>query len=114
MAFYTRGELHGLTGIIHYRLGEAEKAEFHAHRCIADLREDQHRNRAYYLSQAALAQVAQGDVEQAVATATRVIAPTGADSGRVPHLLGSFTSALNQAAPKSVVTRQWNDRTRTA
>ncbi|MEU8437306.1 Tat pathway signal protein [Streptomyces sp. NPDC029216] len=114
VAFYTRGELHGLTGITHYRLGEAEKAEFHAHRCIADLRDDQHRNRAYYLSQAALAQVAQGDVEQAVATATRVIAPTDADAGRVPHLLGSFTSALNQAAPKSAVTRQWNDRTRTA
>ncbi len=35
VAFYTRGELHGLTGITHYRLGEAEKAEFHAHRCIA-------------------------------------------------------------------------------
>ncbi|WP_163010642.1 hypothetical protein [Streptomyces dangxiongensis] len=32
VAFYTRGELHGLTGITHYRLGEAEKAEFHAHR----------------------------------------------------------------------------------
>ncbi|MFD6970066.1 hypothetical protein [Streptomyces sp. NPDC059949] len=90
------------------------KAEFHTHRCIADLRIDQHRNRAYYLSQAALAQVAQGDVEQAVATATRVIAPTGADAGRVPHLLGSFTSALNQAAPQSAITRDWNDRTRTA
>ncbi|MFJ9940608.1 Tat pathway signal protein [Streptomyces erythrochromogenes] len=114
VAFYTRGELHGLTGIAHYRLGGPEEAEFHAHRCISDLRPDQHRNRAYYLSQAALAQVAQGDVEQAVATATRVIAPTGAETGRVPHLLGSFTSALNQAAPTATVTRHWNDRTRTA
>ncbi|MFF1491495.1 Tat pathway signal protein [Streptomyces sp. NPDC058304] len=114
VSFYTRGELHGLTGITHYRLGEPEKAEFHAHRCIADLRADQHRNRAYYLSQAALAQVAQGDIEQAVATATCVIAPTGADAGRVPHLLGSFTSALNQAAPQAAITRDWNDRTRTA
>ncbi|MFI1148213.1 hypothetical protein [Streptomyces sp. NPDC020817] len=49
-----------------------------------------------------------------MATATRVIAPTGADAGRVPHLLGSFTSALNQAAPQSAITRDWNDRTRTA
>ncbi|MFG3001744.1 Tat pathway signal protein [Streptomyces sp. NPDC048340] len=113
VAFYTRGELHGLTGITHYRLGEPEKAEFHAHQCISDLRQDQHRNRAYYLSQAALAQVAQGDVEQAVATATRVIAPTGAETGRVPHLLGSFTAALNQAAPSATVTRHWNDRART-
>ncbi|MFE3860602.1 Tat pathway signal protein [Streptomyces goshikiensis] len=114
VAFYTRGELHGLTGITHYRLGEPEEAEYHAHQCISDLRPDQHRNRAYYLSQAALAQVAQGDVEHAVATATRVIAPTGAEAGRVPHLLGSFTSALNQAAPTATVTRHWNDRTRTA
>ncbi|MFJ6047646.1 hypothetical protein [Streptomyces sp. NPDC092307] len=114
VAFYTRGELHGLTGITHYRLRDPETAEFHAHQCLADLRPEQRRNRAYYLSQAALAQVAQGDIEQAVATATHVIAPTGADSGRVPHLLGSFTSALNQAAPQAAVTRQWNDRTRTA
>ncbi|MCC0094592.1 hypothetical protein K7B10_07305 [Streptomyces flavotricini] len=49
-----------------------------------------------------------------MATATRVIEPTGADAGRVPHLLGSFTSSLNQAAPQSAITRDWNDRTRTA
>lgn len=51
MDFYTLGELHGLTGITHYRLGQGEQAEYHSHLCLAALRPEQHRNRAYYTAQ---------------------------------------------------------------
>lgn len=114
VAYYTRAELHGLTGIVHYRLGDPELAEYHVHQCLAELRQDQHRNRAYYTAQAALFQAAQGDLEQAVDTAARVIPPVDATSGRIPHLLGTFTSALNMKAPDARVTREWNRRVRTA
>ncbi|MFI8092636.1 Tat pathway signal protein [Streptomyces sp. NPDC086080] len=113
MGFYTHGELHGLTGITHYRLGRAEEAEFHAHQCLAALSTDQRRNGAYYTAQAALAQLGQGDLEQATATAITVIPPPGTVStGRVPRLLGTFTSALNMKAPGAAITRQWNERAR--
>ncbi|WP_424212701.1 Tat pathway signal protein [Streptomyces sp. BI20] len=114
VAFFTRGELHGLTGITHYRLGDGATAEASAHRCLSGLREDQVRNRAYYLSQIALAQVAQGEIEQAVSTARRVTAPNASPTSRVTHLLGNFTSALQQAAPTASVTRQWTDHVRTS
>lgn len=113
VAFYTPGELQGLSGLVHYRLGIADQAEFHTHRCLAALREDQHRNRAYYRAHAALTQIAQGDFGQAVATASSVMAPSSAASGRVTHLLKSFTSALQQAAPVAAATRDWNDFIRT-
>jgi hypothetical protein len=113
MGFYTHGELHGLTGITHYRLGRADEAEFHAHQCLAALSTDQHRNRAYYTAQAALAQLGQGDLEQATATAAAVIPPPGTvPTGRVPRLLGTFTSALNMKAPGAAITLEWNERAR--
>ncbi|MFF3356696.1 Tat pathway signal protein [Streptomyces sp. NPDC002917] len=114
MDFYTLGELHGLTGITHYRLGQGEMAEFHTHRCLAALRPEQNRNRAYYTAQTALSQLQQGEMELACATAERVLPEPGADTGRVSHLLGTFTANLNQRAPGAVITRAWNTRTRTA
>ncbi|MFE9098948.1 Tat pathway signal protein [Streptomyces sp. NPDC007264] len=113
MGFYTLGELHGLTGITHYRLGRADEAEFHAHQCLAALNPDQHRNRAYYTAQAALAQLSQGDLEQATVTASTVMPPPGTvPTGRVPRLLGTFTSALNMKAPGAAITQEWNERAR--
>ncbi|WP_193513688.1 Tat pathway signal protein [Streptomyces griseoloalbus] len=113
MGFYTLGELHGLTGITHYRLGRAADAEYYAHQCLAALRDDQHRNRAYYTAQAALAQLKQGDLEQATITAAAVMPPSGTvPTGRVPRLLGTFTSALNMKAPGAAITREWNERAR--
>jgi hypothetical protein len=115
MDFYTLGEVHGLTGITHHRLGRPDEAEYHAHRCLASLRPDQHRNRAYYTAVAAIAQLSQGDVEQATATASAVVSPPGTTpTGRVPRLLGTFTSALNMKAPGAPVTREWNERARTS
>ncbi|WP_329468716.1 Tat pathway signal protein [Streptomyces sp. NBC_01431] len=113
MDFYTEGELHGLAGATLLRLDNGERAEFHTHRALAALRPDQHRNRAYYTAQAALTQLRQGDIEQAVATAHHVIPPAGAATGRVPHLLGKFTSALTMRAPDTAVTREWIEHTQT-
>jgi len=113
MGFYTPGELHGLTGITHYRLGRAGEAEYYAHQCLSALHPDQRRNRAYYTAKAALAQLSQGDLEQATVTAAAVMPPPGtASTGRVPRLLGTFTSALNMKAPGAALTREWNERTR--
>ncbi|MFF6997496.1 Tat pathway signal protein [Streptomyces sp. NPDC008313] len=111
VSFYTEGELHGLMGIAHYRLGRAGEAEYHAYQCLAALRPDQHRNRAYYTAQAALAQLSQGDVEQACDTAAAVMPPPGtATTARVPRLLGTFTSALQMKAPGSTIAREWQER----
>ncbi|MDX2819934.1 Tat pathway signal protein [Streptomyces ipomoeae] len=114
MDFYTLGELHGLTGITHYRLGHGENAEFHTHQALAALRPEQHRNRAYYTAQTALAQLQQGEAEQACATATTVIPEPGATTGRVSHLLGTFTASLTMRAPGAAITRAWTERVRTA
>ncbi|MEK8146318.1 hypothetical protein NKH18_48875 [Streptomyces sp. M10(2022)] len=114
MDFYTLGELHGLTGITHYRLGQGERSEYHAHRCLAALRPEQNRNRAYYTAQTALSQLQQGELEMACATAERVLPEPGAGVGRVSHLLGGFTANLNQRAPGAQITRTWNSLARTA
>ncbi|MFF3765035.1 hypothetical protein ACFYYR_13240 [Streptomyces sp. NPDC001922] len=112
MDFYTRSELDGLIGITHLRLGRPEHAEYHLHRCIAALRPDQHRNRAYYAVHVAFAQLGQGDAEQACTTAVGIIPPPGStNAGRIPHLLTTFTAELNATAPGARITREWNART---
>jgi hypothetical protein len=114
MSFYTEGELHGLTGITLYRLGQADRAEFHAHRCLAALRSDQHRNRVYYTVQLALAQLGQEDIDLASHTAADVWELADTSGGRVPYLLRKFTAALNTRAPDAAATAEWNDRIRTS
>jgi transcriptional regulator with XRE-family HTH domain len=114
MDFFTRGELHGLTGITYLRLGLPEHAEYHVHRCLSALRPQQRRNRAYYTAHVAFAQLGQGDLEQACTTAASVMPPPGSTpTGRIPHLLRSFTLQLNAKAPDSLVAREWNERART-
>ncbi|MFD8144438.1 hypothetical protein [Streptomyces sp. NPDC059708] len=109
MDFFTRGELDGLTSITYLRLGRPDEAEYHAHRCLGALRTDQHRNRAYYTAYAALAQLAQNEPEQACATAGAAMPPPGsANTGRVHHLIHTFTSDLNRRAPGAEITRTWN------
>lgn len=110
MDFYTRGELHGLTAITLLRLGHPARSESHTHRCLAALRPDQNRNRAYYSFHLALAQLHQGEVEQACATAGAVNLSPEAAGGRIGRLLGTFTTTLNVRAPNTAVTRDWNDQ----
>ncbi|WP_405619624.1 hypothetical protein OG292_32445 [Streptomyces sp. NBC_01511] len=103
MDFYTRGELDGLTGIAHLRLGDAERAEFHLHRCLAALRPDQRRDHAYYtlhVAFAQLAQLGQLDIDRACSTAATVVPPPGSTpTGRIPHPLKTFTQQLNRRTP---------------
>ncbi|MFE4054999.1 hypothetical protein ACFXP3_01610 [Streptomyces sp. NPDC059096] len=113
MDFYTRGELDGLIGITHLRLGNPIEAEFYLHRCLSALRADQLRNRAYYTVHVAFAQLAQADIEQACSTAATVIPPPGyMATGRIPYLLETFTRNLNNRAPDAKATSDWNERTR--
>ncbi|MFD4830159.1 hypothetical protein ACFWPV_09930 [Streptomyces uncialis] len=108
MDVYTAGELNGLTGIVEMRCGAPETAEYHLHQCLAALRPEQHRNRAIYTMFAARAQLGQGDVEQACATASRVVPPPGSpDSGRALNLLHVFTDELSQRAPDAAATHEW-------
>lgn len=108
MSVYTAGELSGLTGIVQLRCGAPEVAEYHLHQCLAALRPEQHRNRAIYTVFAARAQLGQGDVEQACATAARVVPPPGSpQSGRTLHLLQRFTGELKALAPDAAATQQW-------
>ncbi|SCK15212.1 hypothetical protein YW7DRAFT_00963 [Streptomyces sp. AmelKG-E11A] len=108
MSVYTEGELSGLTGIVQFRCGAPETAEYHLHQCLAALRPDQHRNRAIYTAHTARAQLAQGDIDQACATATRVVPPPGSpDSGRTLSVLRAFTGELTDTAPDAAATRDW-------
>ncbi|ARZ67961.1 hypothetical protein SMD11_2310 [Streptomyces albireticuli] len=114
MGFFTRGELSGLTGITYLRLRQPDQAECYMHRCLTALRPDQHRNRAYYMAHMALAQLEQGDLEQACTTAAAAVPPRGSvGTGRTPHLLQVFTTGLNMRAAGSAVANEWNERART-
>ncbi|GAA0470746.1 Tat pathway signal protein [Streptomyces stramineus] len=113
MDFFTHAELNGLTGITFLRLGRFAQAESHIHRCLSTLRPEQHRNRALYTVQLALAQLEQGDLGQACGTALRVSPPRGSGANStVRHLLGTFNKKLNVRAPDAQFTRDWNEHIR--
>ncbi|MCQ8774823.1 hypothetical protein [Streptomyces telluris] len=114
IAFYTRGELDGLTGVTLGLSGSRPQAEAHFHRCVSALRPDQHRNRALYLAYVATEQLAQGDAEEAVNTALKVVTLPAATAGRTSHLLREFTTILTTCAPRSTAARAWADRPLTA
>ncbi|MEV4438077.1 XRE family transcriptional regulator [Streptomyces sp. NPDC049577] len=108
--FYTRGELHGLTGLALAQADDHEQAEYHLYQCLAALRPDQHRNRAHYTAQVALVQLAQGDARQACATADAAATMPTSDNGRTLHLLRRFAGTLRTVAPGSRTARDWADR----
>lgn len=94
--FYNNAELHGLTSVVHLRLGRPDTAEYHAHRTLAALRPEFVRNRLYYTAHLALCQLQQDAPELACATATEVIAHSADSptSARVQTLLRDFRTAL--------------------
>lgn len=111
IAHFTQGELDGLAGLAMLGCGRPADAEGYLHRCVGALRSDQHRNLGYYLMHVAMAQLNQGDVEQASATAAKVNPPSASpSSGRVPHLLTKFTKQLSLTAPGSRADRYWQAR----
>ncbi|MDT0542505.1 MULTISPECIES: Tat pathway signal protein [Streptomyces] len=108
MRFFDQAELDSLALFAHLSLGKWAEAEHHAHRCLTRLRPDLERNRALTHANLALAQLGQGDIEPAVASAMTVAAEM-AHQGRVRKLLGEFTYRLNAMAPKTPEARAWRD-----
>jgi len=88
---YDQAELSGLAGLTHYRLGQVAKAEAHLHQALTRLRPDLRRNRVYYTGYLALAQLGQGEVEQACHTATAISVQA---AGRARVVLSEFTRKL--------------------
>ncbi|MEU2115116.1 XRE family transcriptional regulator [Streptomyces sp. NPDC016459] len=115
IAFYGAAELFALTAIVRDRLGDAAEAEAASFQALAVLPDTFRRNRALTTARLALAQLHQGDVEQATATTARVFdemcgAPL---PGRMRSLLGDFHRDLITLAPGSAIALDWADRYRT-
>ncbi|MEV7027466.1 helix-turn-helix transcriptional regulator [Kitasatospora sp. NPDC093558] len=115
IAFYGLAELHALTAIVRYRLGDSEQAEGASHQALAMLPEQFRRNRALATIRLALAQLHQGDMELATATAGSVFGlMDGAPlPGRMRTLLGDFHRDLLTLSANAPAAREWADRFRT-
>ncbi|WP_143661303.1 hypothetical protein [Streptomyces pseudogriseolus] len=112
MSFYDRAELNGLAALVMGRIGRHDEAEARLHRTLALLRPDFHRNRAYYTIHLALAQLAQGEGDQAVNTALPLLSKGSAASlaGRSRRLLHQFDRGLRELAPGAGFVIEWQDR----
>ncbi|WP_331773330.1 hypothetical protein OG948_59105 (plasmid) [Embleya sp. NBC_00888] len=111
MVFYDAAELAGLACVMHLDLGRPAEAEASAHHALALLRPCLQRNRAYYTAYLARAQLRQGDLDQACATAARV-GDGAPPTGRTGDLLTRFGRELLTVAPDSRHTRGWITRQR--
>ncbi|MEU1674817.1 hypothetical protein ABZ752_22720 [Streptomyces roseifaciens] len=109
-AFYDQAELDGLAVAAHLSLGQYEDAEARAHRSLAGLRPYMHRSRGITTARLARAQLGQGSVEAAVATAMTVPAEVTTHP-RVAGMLGDFGRRLRTAAPDSTPARTWDQYT---
>ncbi|MEU7106502.1 Tat pathway signal protein [Streptomyces sp. NPDC046215] len=107
MQFYDEAELELLTLITHTVLGQWADAEAHAHQHLALLRPELVRNRALSLAYLAHAQLEQGALEPAVASALAV--PADARQGRAGQKLAQFTARLAAVAPRTPEARAWAD-----
>ncbi|RSS57466.1 XRE family transcriptional regulator [Streptomyces sp. WAC01280] len=115
IAFYGAAELHALTAIVRDRIGDAASAEAASFQALAVLPDTFRRNRALATVRLSLAQLHQGDIEQATATTAKVFdemcgAPL---PGRMRSLLGEFHRDLITLAPGSAIAMDWADRYRT-
>ncbi|MER6616295.1 XRE family transcriptional regulator [Streptomyces xantholiticus] len=114
IAFYGPAELYALGAIVRHRLGDAAEAEAVSHRALAVLPQKFRRNRALATARLAIAQLHQGDSEQACDTAARVF-DLMADAplpGRMRSLIGDFYRDLLTLAPDAAVAREWGDQYR--
>ncbi|MGW1728903.1 XRE family transcriptional regulator [Streptomyces sp. NPDC002306] len=113
-AFHGPAEINHLAAIICNHNGECANAEAMAHRALATIPPEFQRNRALATCQLALAQLRQGEPEQATATATTVFTiMAGAPlPGRMRSLIGDFHRDLFRLAPSTTYARDWADRMR--
>lgn len=114
MGFYDRAELHGLSALVHAGIGRHEEAEAHLHHTLALLRPGFNRNRSYYRCHLALAQLRQGEAEQACSTALSVLPAQPGDSltERTTRLLTEFTTELRSVASGARCATEWMDQYR--
>ncbi|MFD9575364.1 hypothetical protein ACFWBI_36795 [Streptomyces sp. NPDC059982] len=112
IGFYDEAELNGLTGLVMEDTGRHEDAEAYLHKTLTGLRPDLVRNRGYYTATLSLAQLRQGEVERACATALTVLPKQTGDSlaGRTRILLNRFHRELRAAAPSASSTAEWTNR----
>ncbi|WP_328499671.1 XRE family transcriptional regulator [Streptomyces sp. NBC_00457] len=115
MAFYGPAELYSITAIVQDVVGHAAEAEAASYRALAALPEGYRRNRANTTVRLALAQLHQGDVEQAVTTSGEVFEIMAGDPipGRMRQTLGDFQRDLITLAPSEHIAHEWIDRYRT-
>ncbi|MEU3077319.1 twin-arginine translocation signal domain-containing protein [Streptomyces laurentii] len=114
VAFYGRGELMAITAIVRDRIGDFDHAEAASHQALASIPPQFRRNRAMATARLALAQLHQGDLDQACATASAVFELMDGDPlpGRLRSLLGDYYRDLIALAPDAAVSREWGDRIR--
>ncbi|MEV7512047.1 hypothetical protein AB0O57_29235 [Streptomyces sp. NPDC091201] len=112
IGFYDEAELNGLTALVMEETGRHAEAEAFLHRTLTRLRPDLLRNRGYYSATLALAQLHQGEVERACATALTALPDQagGSLSGRTSTLLHTFHRELRAAAPDTSSTSEWMNR----
>ncbi|MGW2181262.1 hypothetical protein ACWCXX_24815 [Streptomyces sp. NPDC001732] len=115
LSFYGAAELYSLTAIVRDVVGHPADAEAASHRALAALPESYRRNRAHTTAWLALAQLHQGDIEQACATSGSIftIMSGAALPGRMRQLLGDFQRDLIALAPSAHIAHEWTDRYRT-
>ncbi|MFD5570640.1 XRE family transcriptional regulator [Streptomyces cadmiisoli] len=107
LAFYDQAELDQLALSAYLALGDYPTAEFHAHRCLSALRPHMRRSQAITTTRLAHAQLAQGDIEAATATAMKVPSDAATQHPRVSRLLQEFGAALRAKASDSSAVETW-------
>lgn len=114
VAFYGPAELHALAAIVREYLGQPAEAEAASYRALAALPKEYRRNRAMTTVHLAVAQLHQGDAEQACASTEGVFNLMSGSPlpGRLRVLLGDFYRDLLTHAPSAQVAREWADRYR--
>ncbi|MFE7012789.1 hypothetical protein ACFVAQ_20210 [Streptomyces sp. NPDC057651] len=112
LSFFDKAELNGLSALVMARLGRYDESEAYLHQALTQLRPEYRRNRTYYSVHLALAQLAQGEVEEAVATAKPLVPTRGEPplSGRTSGLLRKFDRGLHRLAPGNPSAVEWADR----
>ena len=109
--FYDAAELDGLCAATHLSLGRAADAEYHAHRTLARLKPGLDRNRSFYTALLGLAQMSQGELEQACATVDPLLTDDVPGSHRVRSMLSEFRRKAAQTGSSHA--RRWLSNTPT-
>ncbi|MFF9123074.1 XRE family transcriptional regulator [Streptomyces sp. NPDC014889] len=114
VSFYGVAELCAIQAIVRDRIGDAAESEAASHRALAMLPKHFRRNRGLATTRLALAQLHQGEVEQACATAATVFELMAGNPipGRMRSLLGDYYRDLISLAPDAAVAQEWGDRFR--